>query len=119
MSVQTAPRRKTLNQSWHHFNREFFGGKLKKPRTLRLVAATKYEGKCVYRDYWRRDDSVQIFVARELSEYKRQSALLHEMVHQHQLQVLRVEPDHGPWFASFCRSIERRTGFRLRSSIEP
>jgi hypothetical protein len=119
MVAQTAPRLQTLNQSWHYFNRTLFGGKLKKPRTLRLVAATKYEGKCVYRDCWRRDDSVRIFVARNLSEHKRQSALLHEMVHQHQLQVLKTEPDHGPWFASFCRSIERRTGFCLRSAIEP
>lgn len=43
------------------------------------------------------------------------AALLHEMVHQYQVEVLHMEADHGGVFKAYCRHIERRTnGLTLR-----
>jgi hypothetical protein len=49
-----------------------------------------------------------------LDEHTMVGTLLHEMVHQYQLQVLKMAPDHGPIFRTMCKWIERETKFQLR-----
>lgn len=110
-----------LWEQWHYFNRKFFGGKLIPPKTIRLTSAQSYDGKIVYKGSLSKTcfhlkDQVRLLFAARLDEWNLMGTLLHEMVHQYQLQVLEHEPDHDKIFNSYCRWIERQTGFPLRVS---
>ena len=43
-----------------------------------------------------------------------EGAVLHEMVHQYQTEVMDIPIDHGPVFKSICRYLERKYGYEVR-----
>lgn len=109
-----------LWDQWHYFNRKFFGGKLTPPKAIRITSATSYDGMLKYKGTktnqtdFSRKDQVKILLSTHQSAKAMTGTLLHEMVHQYQLQVLEIDPEHCPVFQSYSRWIERMTGFRLR-----
>lgn len=100
---------------WHYFNAQFFGGKLKPPRVIRITSSRSYDG---YISYLPDNLAtlVAIFLSTHQSRRSMTGTLLHEMVHQYQREVLRQRHlDHGPSFRCFAKHIERRTGFVVRA----
>lgn len=111
-----------LWEQWHYFNHKYFGGKLTPPKSIRLTSARSYDGKIVYKGseaktLFHLKEHVRLLFSVHQGWWNLMGTLLHEMVHQYQLQVLEHEPDHDKIFNSYCRWIERQTGFPLRASI--
>lgn len=103
---------KLLWEQWTYFNVKYFGGKLKPPRTIRLTSARSYDG-CMIRNNDGRN--IRIYLAARLDLSNLMGTLLHEMVHQYQVEVLKIDDTpHDALFNSYCRWIERQTGFKLR-----
>lgn len=110
-------------EDWTYFNKRFFGGKLTPPRAIRITSARKYDGYIRYVAYAATDKpafhripgNVRIYLSTHQSMRAMRGTLLHEMVHQYQLEVLRMEADHGPIFRTMSKWIERETKFELRS----
>lgn len=113
-------RTKELWDLWYYFNDRYFGGKLTPPATIRITRAKKYDGTLYYKGnraythFHLGTYKNRILIAGRQSIERQSATLLHEMVHQYQLQVWQVEPDHDHRFKSYCRWIERQTKFRLR-----
>ena len=110
-----------LWEQWYYFNERFFGGKLTPPDAIRITSARAYHGKIIYKGTavctsFHLKHRARICISTHLSHYEQTGTLLHEMVHQYQLQVMETEPDHGKVFVSYCRWIERQTGFKPRST---
>jgi hypothetical protein len=110
-----------LWELWHHFNRRYFGSKLTPPLTIRLTRAQKYQGSLVWKAHKNADKPLRshikrckIHISSYLSWYETVGTLLHEMVHQYQLQALEVGPCHDATFRVMCKWIERETKFQLR-----
>ena len=109
-------------EDWTYFNDRFFGGKLTPPRAIRITSARKYDGYVSYQAfaetgtpaYHRIPGQVRICLSTHQTMRAMRGTLLHEMVHQYQMEVLLIEPDHGPIFRTMCKWIERETGFTLR-----
>lgn len=109
-------------EDWKYFNERFFGGKLTPPRAIRITSARKYDGYVSYAAladtgtpaYHRIPGTGKICLSTHQTMQAMRGTLLHEMVHQYQLEVLLVEPDHGTLFKAICRWIERETRFQLR-----
>jgi hypothetical protein len=110
-------------EDWAYFNSRFFGGKLSRPRAIRITSARKYDGYISYLvevgtqntpAYGRVKGQARICLSTHQTMQAMRGTLLHEMVHQYQLEVLRIEPDHGPVFRTMCKWIERETRFQLR-----
>lgn len=106
----------SLWNSWHHFNTKFFSGKLTPPTSIRITRSRRYDGMLIYGDNWKahRYPPVRIYIADDVPLRKESATLLHEMVHQYQVQVLREEATHDQTFRTYCKWIERQTPFRLR-----
>lgn len=112
-------RTRRLWELWFHFNLTYFGGKLVPPTAIRITRARKYDGTLYYRGNDRKTHfhlakQNKILVAGRLSIEQQSATLLHEMVHQYQVQILKIEPDHGLMFRCYCSWIERQTKFKLR-----
>jgi hypothetical protein len=108
-------------EQWHYFNEKFFGGKLVPPKSIRLTSARNYDGVFVTKSssgvfHPHLPYDCKIMLSTHQSQRAMTGTLLHEMVHQYQYQVLRMDVDHGPIFQSYCRWIERQTRFQLRVS---
>lgn len=112
-------RTKELWDLWYHFNDKYFGGKLIPPKVIRITRAKKYWGAMVWRGtanepLYHLAGEARLHIAGMLRQYDRIGTLLHEMVHQYQYQILRTPPDHDVIFRTYCKWIERETGFDLR-----
>lgn len=110
---------KELWELWHFFNDRYFGGKLTPPEAIRLTKSSRNWGKIVYPENWQSHPvcPVTIHIAANCPVELRSGTLLHEMVHQYQLQVQRNGyecENHLGIFRVYCKWIERESGFRLR-----
>lgn len=108
-----------LWELWHYFNGKFFGGKLTPPEAIRLTRSSRNWGVMVYPDNWESHATppVRIHIAANCPLKSRVSTLLHEMVHQYQIQIQRNEKEcegHSGVFRYYCKWIERETKFTLR-----
>ena len=96
------------------YNARYFGGKLFSINILIKRNRTKdgwydYAGRGDWKPIRERLHKATITISEGCwKEDTVEAALLHEMVHQYQCEVLDVAPDHDNLFKSFCRSIERR-----------
>jgi hypothetical protein len=104
---------------WHYFNSKYFGGKLTPPTAIRITKSASVWGKMVYPDNWQSHavPPVKIYIAYDCPLRDRVGTLLHEMVHQYQLQVQRNSKEceeHTGVFRTYCKWIERETGFSVR-----
>lgn len=82
-----------------------------------MTRAKKYEGALAWKGTTTQPIygfPVEIRIAGRLDVFHAVGTLLHEMVHQYQYEVLKQPPDHDDTFRSYCKWIERQTGFQLR-----
>lgn len=110
-----------LWEQWHYFNKRYFGGKLIPPRAIRLTSARSYDGTLYFKGnaavtHFHLAHDTKICLSTHQTEKALYGTLLHEMVHQYQLQVWKVDPGHDARFKAYCRWIERQTNFQLRVS---
>lgn len=108
-----------LRAVYDEFNRNDFSGRLVQPPIL-IKRATKYHGKIHYRENRIGlpfdTGNVSIIVAEDLFPdwglvY---GTLLHEMIHQYQIQILGNNAPHDAVFNSIARHMERKYGFNVR-----
>ena len=108
-----------LRGVWHDFNRDDFGGKLKEPIFI-ITKGKKYDGKIYYREnrYGRPFDVHNLTIAisdRIFPDWALvYGTLLHEMVHQYQLQILEYNAPHDAVFNSIARHLEKKYDYYVR-----
>lgn len=102
------------------FNKEEFGGKLSAVRLLmkRTCSADGYYEYRADRDWCplREPEDASIVIGDHCwkDEDLLQGTLLHEMIHQYQVEILKRKPNHDAIFTSIAKRLERKYGFSVR-----
>lgn len=108
-----------LRGVWHEFNSSDFGGRLTEP-TFLIHRANKYDGKIYYRSnrYEAPFDTEKVTICISDKIFGDWAAvygtLLHEMIHQYQLQILKVDAPHDSIFGSIARHLENKYNYPVR-----
>lgn len=108
-----------LRGVWHEFNRDDFGSKLTEPALL-IKRANKYDGKIFYRanrfDQPFNTYKLAICISEQMFPHWNMvyGTLLHEMIHQYQLQVIGNDAPHDAVFNSIARKLERKYNYPVR-----
>ena len=105
-----------------YFNQKHFGGKLQQPMSILLKRANKYDGKIRYfekggTESVYRTGEIEIIISDRVYEQDWSllyATLLHEMIHQYQIQILKNNAPHDAFFNSFARYLERVYGYQVR-----
>lgn len=102
-----------LWSAWHECNVRWFGGKLAPPSAIRITRARKYEGRL---NVTIAEDGKILQNKINLSAHcdDMLATLIHEMIHQYQMFVMEVDPDHGWSFRGYAKWLERETGRKIR-----
>lgn len=104
---------KWLWECWHECNRVWFNGKLPVPEAIRVTKAQSYEGK-LHIVISEKDEILKNKIYISVYTLDPLGTLLHEMIHQYQAFVMKVEPDHGWSFRCYAKYLERSTGEKIR-----
>lgn len=108
-----------LRSVWREFNANDFGSKLREPCIL-VKRANGYDGKFWYREnrHGNPFDIYNVAIAVNDNLFPDYGAvygtLLHEMIHQYQIQILGNNGPHDAVFNSIARHLERKYGFNVR-----
>ena len=101
--------------AWHeHFNTEDFAGKLSTPH-FRVTRSRYTDGYFEYFTHKARPTSLVGAKRCFEDEDHLRSTMLHEMLHQYQVEVLgSSDAPHDSWFRSCARALERKYRIYIR-----
>lgn len=108
-----------LRALWYEYNEEIFHGKLTEP-VIRVDGRYKrVDG--IFQYSWSEKKkrliesrSMKIIIARHAVIEEPNGTLIHEMIHQYQVEVLGREANHDAIFKSIARKCERLYGADVR-----
>lgn len=102
-----------LWEAWHVCNARYFGGKLSPPTAIKITRARKYDGRLNV-TISEKDEIIRNVIFVSAHAPSALATLLHEMVHQYQVFVMNVDPDHGWSFRCYAKHLEKVTSLKIR-----
>ena len=119
MMPHVSKRIQHLYDMHEYYNQEYFGGKLRQPWRIVIKRAEHWDGKIWYFEGKKgtyRTSDIEIGISEGVhNDWARlYGTLLHEMIHQYQIQILGNNAPHDSFFNSFARHLERETSYPVR-----